>query len=226
MQTDPLLAYCQAVLDSMTSGSQPNEAMSVECIRAALRYNLVETITRWVAHKRLTLSPQAAAIVEQHGKRMRVASLSAASAYYELALFIYVELGRTHEACVCLTRLGRHNYMLSTLKTTTSSGGANEWHEAALRVLAAAPDVELANLVVAEFEASSSVAAADDLIERIIDALLANGTLGLNDALRFVQAQLERRAASDPSADFDRLAQFWNALTCASPSPPPTNRDE
>jgi hypothetical protein len=50
---DPLLIYCNAVLDSISDDfSKPNNEMSIEAIKIALKYNLLDVITRWISQER------------------------------------------------------------------------------------------------------------------------------------------------------------------------------
>ena len=54
-QNDPLLIYCNALIDSIDESSRvskPNELMSLECVRIALKYNRLDYLTRWVAQQK------------------------------------------------------------------------------------------------------------------------------------------------------------------------------
>lgn len=54
-QNDPLLIYCNALIDSIDESSKvskPNELMSLECVRIALKYNRLDYLTRWVAQQK------------------------------------------------------------------------------------------------------------------------------------------------------------------------------
>jgi hypothetical protein len=51
--TDPLLMYCNAVVDSIgESAPKPNENMSNECVKIALKFNKLDLLTRWIAQKK------------------------------------------------------------------------------------------------------------------------------------------------------------------------------
>jgi hypothetical protein len=51
--TDPLLIYANALVDSISdTAPKPNEHMSNECVKIALKFNKLDLLTRWIAQKK------------------------------------------------------------------------------------------------------------------------------------------------------------------------------
>ncbi len=99
---DPLLAYCNALIESIHT-VKPSQAMSIECIKVALMYNKIDSLTRWIAQKKLTFSYEAGQLIEQYAKQKPKISIQ----MFELALFVYTDLKSPFEMAVCMARLGK-----------------------------------------------------------------------------------------------------------------------
>lgn len=50
--TDPLMVYCEALIDSVNDQFKPDKTISLECIKIALKYNKLDTLSRWIALKK------------------------------------------------------------------------------------------------------------------------------------------------------------------------------
>lgn len=46
------MIYCEALIDSVNAYFKPDETISVECIKIALKYNKLDTLSRWIALKK------------------------------------------------------------------------------------------------------------------------------------------------------------------------------
>lgn len=56
-KTDPLMVYCEAFIDSINDdNSKPNDIISIECIKIALKYNKLELLTRWIAQRKFVFN--------------------------------------------------------------------------------------------------------------------------------------------------------------------------
>lgn len=49
---DPLMIYCEALIDSVNDQFKPDQIISIECIKIALKYNKLDTLSRWIALKK------------------------------------------------------------------------------------------------------------------------------------------------------------------------------
>ncbi|RNA35446.1 clathrin heavy chain linker domain-containing 1 [Brachionus plicatilis] len=101
-KTDPLMVYCEAMIDSASSNFKPDEAISLECIKIALKYNKLETLSRWIAFRKLTFSIEAGKYIEEYSKF----NFKNPKNSIELALFVYNECNAISRAALCLAKLG------------------------------------------------------------------------------------------------------------------------
>ncbi|KAH9495526.1 hypothetical protein Btru_013499 [Bulinus truncatus] len=63
----PLLAFCDALMSSVkAAGKKPNDALSLDCVEAALNENRVDMVHHWLAQDRLTLTHQMGLVISKH----------------------------------------------------------------------------------------------------------------------------------------------------------------
>lgn len=157
-----MLAYCNAILDSIDN-VKPTKSMSIECINIALKYNKIDSLTRWIAQRKLTFSYESAKLIEKYAKKFP----KNAKNLFELALFIYTDLKSIFEMAVCMAKLGNFNHKLKKRKQMFNilfnfiQGRYSVMMEFALsnknvftnkdiflKILRQCPSIDLANLII------------------------------------------------------------------------------
>ena len=120
---------------------KPNEQMSNEFIILVLKYNKIESLTRWIAQKKLTFSYEGAKLIETHAKQKSIHSKK----LFELALYVYTHLNSVFEMAACMAMLGRYSVMMNFITSHKQSFTKKDSY---LRILHLCPSLELANLIV------------------------------------------------------------------------------
>ena len=160
------MVYCIALIDSIDeSTGKITEEMSIECVKIALKYNKLDLLTRWIAHRKLTFSYSAGKIIEEYA---RIKPKNHKNAY-ELALFIYQEIKSYFETSICLAKLGRFSAMVDFIIQNSKQIGSSI-SDIFLKLIYEYPCLELANLIMEFVNKEEIVIPVDKIVSILLDS--------------------------------------------------------
>lgn len=108
----PLLIFCDALMATASAAEPLTGAMSVECIRCALRENRVDLATHWLAQGKLTYSIPLGDLLRDQCSCAKRCSCT----LLPLAQAVYMDIGAHHQVVTCLCRQGKYAIMLDYSK--------------------------------------------------------------------------------------------------------------
>ncbi|CAF0963189.1 unnamed protein product [Brachionus calyciflorus] len=200
---DPLMAYCEALIDCVNDRYKPDELISIECIKIALKYNKLETLSRWVAQKKLNFSYEAGECIENYSKQ----NCKNPRNSIELALFVYTEIKAIPKMALCMARLGRYVAMFDLMsKDQEMHNNIEDW----LKILKQTPSIEFANLIVENLTKSKNPVPIDRIVSILLDSdQPENGLKFLKDQIiKISNDESKKDEVNKLKASYETLVKF------------------